>query len=407
MDNKRKQKILIIGIIMNCAGTEKSFLSFAGCLDYDKYDVDLILAKKEGLLFEMIPKQINVLEMNEYGEMFLMSNKNGAKMLIDCFIKRKFSAVFDIIPFFIQTLFKPSEKSFIGGRMWNKLMNKYIAPLDKEYDAAVAYWGDRTMFYMIDKVKARKKITWLHFDYNNPPRDNELFLNYFKQCDKIVTVSETIDRELKKTLPEIAGKCTVVENINNPEMIRDAALKGDTFADRYFKGKRLLSIMRISKQKGIEFIPQVMAKLLKDGYDIRWYILGDGDAEDKYALIEDAFRYEIADKLLLLGTTANPYSYLRDCDIFVLPSLYEGKPVTVEEAKIMYKPIVVTNYTAAEEQLCAGRYGIITETSADGVYNGIKRMLDDEKSRDGFTLTLAKMNFGNTEEINKFYGMIE
>lgn len=402
MDSNKKIKLLFIGIYMNSAGTEKSFISFANCLDYDKYDVDLLLAKKEGTLLELIPKQINVIEMEEYGDFFLMSGKNAVKTMIDCFVKDNPTAIFSILPYFLKIIFNPATKAFTATKMWCDFMNRYMKPFDKEYDIAVAYWGDRTMFYMIDKIKAAKKITWLHFDYSNPPRDDELYLRYFNQCDKIVNVSETVDTALKQKLPQIADKCVVIENINDPKQIWDMGLRGETFPDKNFKGKRLLSIIRIAKQKGIDMIPEVMAKLVKDKYDIRWYILGDGEESEKHEFINNLMTYEVAHKVILLGTTTNPYSYLRDADIYVQPSLYEGKPITVEEAKMMYKPIVATNYLSANEQLDGGRYGIITDISVEGLYKGIKRMLDDDDLRDDFTILLSKQNFGNTDEMEKF-----
>ena len=405
MDGNFKIKLLVIGIYMNSAGTEKSFISFANCIDYDKYDVDLLLAKKEGTLLDMIPKQVNVIEMEEYGDFFLMSGKNAMKTMTDCFVKKNPLALLQILPYFLKIIFNPAKKAFTATRMWRDFMRRYMKPYDKKYDIAVSYWGDRTMFYMVDKVTADKKITWLHFDYGNPPREDKLYLEYFSKCDKIVNVSETVDKALKDKLPEIADRCVVIENINDPKQIWDMGLRGDSFPDKHFKGKRLLSVIRIAKQKGIDMIPEVMAKLSKDGYDLRWYILGDGEIGDKQKFINELLAYEVADRVILLGTTTNPYSYLRDADIYVQPSLYEGKPITVEEAKIMYKPIVATNYLSANEQLDGGRFGLITDISAEGLYKGIKRLLDDEKLCDEFTMTLSKENFGNTYEMEKFYKM--
>jgi len=365
--------------------------------------VDLLLAKKEGLLMEMIPKEINVIEMEEYGEMFLLTGKNAMKTIFNNFVKKKPLTFFEILPYFLKIILKPSKKAITATQLWVHLMKKYFKPFEKEYDVAVAYWGDRTVAYMCDKISAAKKIAWLHFDYNNPPGNNVFYEEYFPKCDKIVTVSQSVDQALKENLPSVAEKCVVMANIIDPKYIWDLALRGETFPDAYFKGTRLLSMIRLSQQKGIDMIPSVLAKLKSDGYDVRWYIIGEG--EDKPLLIEEAFRNEVADIMILLGTTTNPYSYLRDCDIYVQPSRYEGKPVVVEEAKIMYKLIVATNYLSAPEQLDNGRFGTLTEISVEGLYNGIKKLLDDETLCDNFTLTLSKENFDNTEEISKFYEM--
>jgi len=263
------------------------------------------------------------------------------------------------------------------------------------------------MFYMADKVKAKKKIAWLHFDYANPPRDDSIYLPYFMKCDNVVTVSAKVNEALLEKLPQLTDRAVMMENIQDPKQIWDMALRGDTFPDEHYVGLRLLTIGRISEQKGFDFIPPVLKRLRDDGYELRWYILGDGDTASRNALIESALKYGVADMLILLGTTINPYSYLRDCDIYVMTSRYEGKPITVEEAKIMYKPIMVTNYLSAAEQLDNGRLGEICEISEDGIYEGLKRLIDSPSRRDELTEILGKENFGNAYEMAKFYRMVE
>ncbi len=399
-----KKKLLIIGIIMNNAGTEKSFLSFANCLDYDKYDVDLLLAKKEGMFLSMIPSQINVIEMDELGDLFLMSGANAAKTLWNTVVKKNPLSLFEILPYFIKIVLSKSKRSATATKLWCKMMGK-MKPLEEHYDVAAAYWGDRTMFYMCDKVNADKKIAWLHFDYANPPRDDQLYLSYFERCDNIVTVSQKINDVLCEKLPEIADRCVMMENINDPSLVRELSMRGDTYPDAAFSGKRILSVGRISYQKGYDMILPVIRRLSDDGYDFRWYILGGGDQADIDELKVQAVDAGVADRLILLGVTDNPYTYIRDCDIYVQPSRYEGKPITVEEAKMLYKPIVITDYLSAAEQLAGGEYGIITDISSDGIYSGVKKMLDDEALADAFSEKLFKKDFGNTSEIEKFYRM--
>ena len=106
----QKKRLLFIGIIMNCAGTEQSFLSFANCIDYDKYDVDLILVKNEGLFMDKIPKQINVRFMPEYGDLFLLSNKNAFSNLFNTFVKKNPLNLFSILPSFVKFILFPKHK---------------------------------------------------------------------------------------------------------------------------------------------------------------------------------------------------------------------------------------------------------------------------------------------------------
>ena len=400
-----KKKMLVVGITMNCAGSEKSFLSFINCIDFNEFEVDLLLAKKEGLFLELLPPEVNVIEMPECGDMFLMSGANAAKTLTDCFVKKNPLVLFEIFPYFAKIVLNKKKASFTATRLWVRMLRKF-PEVQKEYDVALAYWGDRTMFYMIDKVKAAKKIAWLHFDYSHPERDDGVYLKYFKACDKIVTVSQKIDDALKLKLPEVADKVVMMENINNPKLIKDMASGGKSFDDN-FDGKRVLTIGRISEQKGYDFAVGALKKLKDDGFNLCWYILGDGDAADKEALINNAKALGVEDMIVFLGTTTNPYPYIKDCDIYAQPSRHEGKPIAVEEAKILGKPIMISNYLSASEQLKDGEYGVISDIGIDGTYEGLKKLLSSDELCRQFEETLAKPEFGNAHEIEKFYDMLK
>lgn len=402
----KKTKMLVVGITMNCAGSEKSFLSFLSCLDRDRFDVTLLLAKREGLLMELLPSWVKVEVMEKYGDLFLLSGKNAVKLMLDCFVRENPLTLFEIAPYFLRTLFTGGEKrASAATKMWIHFMKKMPAVKEK-YDVAVAYWGDRTMFYMCDKVNADKKITWLHFDYSNPPRDDDIYEKYFAQCDKVVTVSALVDQSLREALPSIADRCVMMENITNPRQIRQLAAVGDSFSDDGYTGKRILTIGRISDQKGLDMVVPVLRRLRDEGYDLRWYVLGEGTAEYTEwlkGLLRDA---GVEDMMVFLGTTINPYGYLAGCDIYAQPSRHEGKPISVEEAKILCKPILASRYLSAPEQLAGEEYGLLCDISPEGIYEGIKKLIDSPELCEKFRKRLESEDFGNSGEIEKFYGMI-
>lgn len=400
-----KIKLLIVGITMEPAGTEKSFLSFASCLDYDKYDVTLLLARKSGLFLSMIPEQIRVIEMEDYADMFTLNGGNAMRVIWNSMVKKNPMVLFDIFPFAVKMKLHLGNHADLAMGMWCKLAKRF-PDLKEKFDVALAYWGDKTMFYMVDHVKAKKKIAWLHFDYTKPQRDDKLYAPAFAACDKVVTVSRPIEASMKAHFPELADKIVCMENINDPKLIWDLALRGGTFPDEHFKGKRILTVGRIAEQKGYDMAVQVLSRLRRDGYDVRWYIIGSGEPADEEALKLSAIDYNVADLLILLGNTTNPYTYMRDCDIYAQPSRHEGKPIAVEEAKILYKPILATEYLSAWEQLSDGALGEICEISVDGIYEGLKKMLDNPFLCECYSDRLAELRGGNTEEMQVFERMI-
>ena len=404
-ENILKQKLLIIGITMNAAGTEKSFLSFAQSLDYEKYDVDLLLAVDAGPFRKLIPKEINVTELEKHGDMFTLSAKNAPKIIFNSFIKKNPLFAFYVLPYFVRLVFsKGKKRADIATRMWCDLL-RFFPKIDKEYDVAVAYWGDRPMFSLVDRVKAKKKIAWLHFDYDNPPRDDKTYTRYFEKCDKIVAVSDVINKSLCRHFPQYEDKFITIENINNPKLIREMAQNGKSFGGDPFSGKRILTVGRISEQKGIDIAISALAKIVKAGYDVRWYVLGTGDKEYVDEMKGLAKREGVADRFIFLGTTDNVYSYMKDCDIYAQPSRHEGKPIAVEEAKILCRPIVCADYLSAKEQLKNGEYGVVCDIDPDSVASAVISLLTDEGKRSDLTKNLEKADFGNVSEIEKFYSL--
>lgn len=374
-----KKKMLIIGITMAAAGSEKSFLSFAKtAIDYEKYEVDLLLAKKTGDFLSEIPKEIRVLEMDAGGDIFLIDKNNATSIIMREHLLKNPLRAFSFLPYYIAVKKAKDEpvRTYAAHRLWLHVMSS-MKSMDAEYDVALAFWGDRTMFYMIDKVRAKKKIAWLHFDYDHPPRENAVYLPYFDQCDKVVTVSTEIGDSLKKALPSIAKKVVTVENI----IVREDILKkaaAPVALDWDFDGKRIVTVGRICPQKGYDLALPAMAKLKKEGYSFRWYIIGRGDGayfDDFRAEIE---RLGLSNEVVLLGVQQNPYAFMARADIYMQPSRHEGKPIAVEEAKVLCVPILTTNFTSAAEQLEEGRLGVITEISSKGIYEGLRKILADE-----------------------------
>lgn len=393
---------------MECAGTEKAFLSLADRIDYDRYDVTLLLACREGKLLRLLPPKIRVVGPMRYGEMFRLSSQNVTQILLKSIIRRHPFSAFRIASYYRKQKRDPEHRADYATAMWVELMKRYCPSYADEFgekepfDACLAFWGDRTMFYMCDKVQAKKKLAWLHFDYAHPKRPDDIYLSYFNRCDAVINVTKTCTDSLRAALPSVSDKCVTIENLISPAKIR--ALAGENkspFPAPSYPGIRLLTVARICEQKGSDRIPETLKALTDAGYDIRWYLLGTGDEGELAALRADAEAKGVADRLIFLGTTQNPYPYIAACDIFVLPSRYEGRPITVEEAKILARPIAVCDYLSAGEQLENGAYGVICPQSAEGLAEGIRSLLADPQKRAELSALLSSRDFSTDSEYKK------
>ncbi|MPN33798.1 N-acetylgalactosamine-N,N'-diacetylbacillosaminyl-diphospho-undecaprenol 4-alpha-N-acetylgalactosaminyltransferase [bioreactor metagenome] len=178
--------------------------------------------------------------------------------------------------------------------------------------------------------------------------------------------------------------------------------ENDLFIDNTIN---IVTVGRISGEKGYDRIPDVMKQLVDNNYKIKWIIIGDGpDRERIENLIKE---HNVENNVVLLGTRENPYPYMRACDIYVQPSYTEGYCTTTYEAKILHKPVVTTDVPGMREQFESGKNGLIAESSVDGLYDGIKKLIDEPELREKFIHNLENESMDNSGEIEKLYKFIE
>ena len=275
-----------------------------------------------------------------------------------------------------------------------------IPPLKKEYDVAVAYLEGDPTYFCIDKIpNAKKKIVWVHNDYKSSgfPKKYDEF--YFDKANKIVSVSDECVEILKQVFPTLRDKIVGLNNINSSTMIRKRALEYVP-KDLDFSVPIILSIGRLVDQKGFDIAVNAAAILKDKGYIFHWYVLGEGNL--RTALEKQIFKLGLEGCFSLLGLRDNPYVYLNNCNVFVQPSRYEGKSVVLDEAKVLSKPIIVTDYDTVEDQICDEKEGLIVEMSPEGVAKGIMRYLDNPNIAKKIVDYLKNHEYGNQSEIKKY-----
>ena len=168
---------------------------------------------------------------------------------------------------------------------------------------------------------------------------------------------------------------------------------------------RLLSIGRFTEAKNYDNVPDICRSIIEEHHvDIKWYIIGYGGNEQ-------LVRQKIAEAgmeghVIILGKRENPYPYIKACDIYVQPSRYEGKSVTVREAQMLCKPVVVTNYPTASSQIKDGVDGVIVPLDNEGCAKGLARVIMDEELRQRLVAYLQTHDYGNEAEVEKIYQLL-
>ncbi len=390
-----KMRILFVMNNLQCGGAEKSLISLFETLDYTKYEVDLLLFKHDGIFMNRIPKQVNVLDEPDTYKYFDMSIQEVIKNSIR---KGQLGIVWSRLC--AGFIFRSEKnRARCEQRVW-KYMSRALLPLDKHYDVAVGYLEKNPVYYCVDKVTASQKIGFIHNDYDKLGMDPEIDLKYFDQLTDIVTVSTECARVLMQRFPMYTEKIQVIHNIVSPTMINNMALDNVDMKS----GVRIVSVGRFNDQKGFDMAIEACRKIMDSGYQITWYIVGEGEEREKLtALIQ---QNNLQDIFILLGIKENPYPYIKAADIYVQPSRFEGKSIAIDEAKILHKPILVTNFSTAKDQITHEENGLIVDMNPESIYRGIKALIDDKPLRNQLINNLKKEVLGTESEINKLYELI-
>ncbi|KKI91434.1 glycosyl transferase family 1 [Bacillus sp. SA1-12] len=392
-----KKNILIAINNLNCGGAEKALISLLETIDYSLYNVDLFLFKHEGLFFNKIPKQVNLLEKPYEYEYFDMSIKAALK---DCIKKRRFKiAISRVCAGYIFNIEK--NRARCEQRVW-KYISRSLKNINKKYDVAIGYLEKNPIFFCVDKVNAKKKIGFIHNDYDKLGMDPIIDLKYFDKLNNIVTVSEECANVLKNRFPMYEQKIEVMYNIVSPNVISNMSLEKIHLCNT---GIKLVSVGRLNHQKGFEIAIVACKFLIQSGYDLKWYVIGEG--EERAKLEQIIIENDLHDIFILLGIKENPYPYIREADIYVQPSLFEGKSIAIDEAKILHKPIVVTNFSTAKDQIRNEENGLIVDLNPQSLYEGVKKLIDDNELRKKLIVNLSRESLGTESEIQKLYKLIK
>jgi glycosyltransferase involved in cell wall biosynthesis len=395
-----KKKILFMAISMNVGGTEKALLNMLLEIPKDKYDITLLLLEKYGGLLPNVPSHVKIKYLSEYSQIKPILNQPLVLSVVR-YIKKV--NLFKAIKMTILYLVYKVSKTQLP-------LLKYLTrplPLQKTtYDVAIAYAGpmDFISFYIVNKVRAKIKVQWIHFDITKIGFNTRFASKLYKYFHNIFVVSNEGKSKLTNELPMLSDKIDTFSNILSKESINKMANRSRGFEDD-FNGTRILTVGRLSREKGQDLAIKVQAQLKREGYNVRWYCIGDGIAKEEYQeLITD---YDLEKDFIILGSKANPYSFMKQCDLYVQPSRHEGYCITLAEARCFENPIVATNFTGAKEQIINEYTGLIVDFDVEKMYQAIKRLLEDSIINNKIRQNLRHEVVDSTKEMIKFYSLVD
>ena len=399
---KEMKHILIFSHALELGGAERALIGLLHALDYDRVQVDLFLMRHAGELMGQIPEQVHLLpEKPQYASLAVPMNtvlQNGqlgvglGRLVGKMTAKRR------------ERKLCITEGSDISLEYSHKYTRAFMPPVGRrEYDLAASFLTPH--YFVAEKVRAKRKIAWIHTDYTKIRVDRESELLMWSRYDRIASISDTVSECFSQTFPELREKLVKIENIMPDTLIRQAvvaARPADMPAD---SSLCLLSIGRYCEAKNFDNVPDICRRIRSTGLNVKWYIIGFGG--DKALIRRKIAEAHMEENVIMLGKRDDPYPYIAHCDLYVQPSRYEGNSVTVREAQVLAKPVVITRYATSASQLCDGVDGIIVPMDNDGCAKGIAELLRDPEKMKLLSENCRRGDYANTSQAEVLMELLE
>lgn len=397
------KKILIVTHSMELGGAERALLGLLNNIDYNKVSVDLFLERHIGELFDFIPKQVNLLPENPaYACMAVPASQVFKKMkfgvALGRFIGKKKADEF---------IRKNNLTDGTGVVLeYSQKHTVRFMPMisDAEYDLVISFLTPH--YFAAKKTKGKVKIAWIHTDYSAVEIDKCSELQMWNKFHRIISISDEVSNSFLKVFPELESKIAVIPNMHPEAFIEERADEFSPCDEMPDDGAiRLLSVGRFCTAKNFDNLPFICKELIEThGINAKWYIIGYGT--DTQLIKLNIKKAGMENNVIILGKKSNPYPYIKRCDFYIQPSRYEGNAVTVNEALILRKPVVITDYSTARSQINHGVDGVIVPLENKACAKGIADFIRNTELQERIKANVAATDFSNAEYVEELYKLM-
>lgn len=391
-----KKRIFIAIQYLEIGGAERALIGLLSSLDYTKYEVDLFVYRHSGEFMKFIPDEVNLLpEIKKYTTLSRPIKELVKEGYIDIAIGR-------VLAHLKNKIFNKRHQIKDSIAIYQYVAS-YTTPFMPsfynrgEYDLAISFLIPHNI--VREKVLAKQYWAWIHTDYSYVDIDVNYELPVWSAYDKIISISEDVTKGFLSKFPALAPKITIIENILSENFVKEQAEEKVDLSFLLSDCIKFCTVARFSYPKAIDRAVYICKELIDKGLNIYWYIIGYGS--DETMIREKIKETQMEKQFVLIGKKENPYPYIKATDFYIQPSRYEGKAVTVREAQILEKPVVITNYPTAKSQLNDGIDGVIVPDSIEGAADGIEAFLKDKDKQNRIIAYLKAHHYGNEFEAKK------
>lgn len=391
-----KKRIFIAIQYLEIGGAERALIGLLSSLDYTIYEVDLFVYRHSGEFMKFIPDEVNLLpEIKKYTTLSRPIKEIVKEGYIDIAIGR-------VLAHLKNKIFNKRHQIKDSIAIYQYVAS-YTTPFMPsfykrgEYDLAISFLIPHNI--VREKVLAKQYWAWIHTDYSYVDIDVNYELPVWSAYNKIISISEDVTKGFLSKFPALAPKITIIENILSENFVKEQAEEKVDLSFLPSDSIKFCTVARFSYPKAIDRAVYICKELIDKGLNIYWYIIGYGS--DETMIREKIKETQMEKRFVLIGKKENPYPYIKATDFYIQPSRYEGKAVTVKEAQILEKPVIITNYPTAHSQLNDGIDGVIVPDSIEGAVDGIEAFLKDKDKQNRIIAYLEAHHYGNEFETKK------
>jgi glycosyltransferase involved in cell wall biosynthesis len=391
-----KKRIFIAIQYLEIGGAERALIGLLSSLDYTKYEVDLFVYRHSGEFMKFIPDEVNLLpEIKKYTTLSRPIKEIVKEGYIDIAIGR-------VLAHLKNKIFNKRHQTKDSIAIYQYVAS-YTTPFMPsfykrgEYDLAISFLIPHNI--VREKILAKQYWAWIHTDYSYVDIDVDYELPVWSAYNKIISISEDVTKGFLSKFPALAPKITIIENILSENFVKEQAEEKVDLSFLPSDSIKFCTVARFSYPKAIDRAVYICKELIDKGLNIYWYIIGYGS--DETMIREKIKETQMEKRFVLIGKKENPYPYIKATDFYIQPSRYEGKAVTVREAQILEKPVIITNYPTAHSQLNDGIDGVIVPDSIEGATDGIEAFLKDKDKQNRIIAYLKAHHYGNEFETKK------
>ena len=398
------KKVLFVINTMGRAGAEMAVLELLRSLKKEEMELSLYVLTGQGEMLKEVPEGVRIL--NRTYDACSVHTTEGKKHLMKTVWKAMLrrGTVLRLLPYLVKQLFAMLRRGrVLPDKLLWRVLSDGAERLEEQYDLAVAYIEGGSTYYVMDHVKAAKKAAFFHVDYGMAGYTRSLDKECYVAYDKIFTVSDEVKTAFLKVYPECGEKTEVFHNLINRERILQLAEEPGGFTDDY-DGFRILTVGRLTEQKDFAQSIRAMKLLKEQGIKARWYILGEG--EQRAELMHLIRELGLEQDFFLPGVVENPYCYMKQADIYVHATRFEGKSIAIQEAQVLGRPILVSDCSGNREQVQHSVDGLLCDMTPEAICEGVRVLLKEETKRKHFGEMAAKRHSTECKETEKLLSLL-